>query len=92
MDSTAINVVERFRSAEVEYRLELARGMVKHRGEGEEIIVSALALLDCESQYREFLEATAAFEVWRETQTERILASHDAAAAYHLSWATRENA
>lgn len=83
-------VIERYRNADVNYKLAMAKATIKHRGEGSERLVEALALVDCEAEFRVAQNTACEFESMRAEQEERVLQGHDAAAEYHRSWATRK--
>lgn len=84
-------IITRFRQAEADFKVAHAKAMVAHRGEGDESLISSLALIDCETEYRAFCDALNGYDVWRAAREERVLESHDAAAEYHRSWATKKD-
>jgi hypothetical protein len=84
--------IDRFRKAETDFKIAHAKAVVKHRGEGSEFVVSALALVDCEEEYREFTDALSEREKMTMHREDVVLDANAAAAEYHRSWATKKDA
>lgn len=85
-------VIDRYRKAEGDFKLAIAAARIKHRGEGSDMLIESMALVDCETEWREWMAATAEFEKAAADDQEHVLAAHDAAADYHRSWADRQKA
>lgn len=84
------DIIDRFRKAEADFKIAHAKAVVAHRGEGDEFIVGALALADCEEEFREYEAALAEREKESWRREDIVLDANAAAAEYHRSWGAKQ--